>query len=143
MSSGTVRAPGAISCPRCGAEVAADQDWCLTCGDAARTRLAPTPNWRTPLALAAVVAALAGLALAVAFVQLTRDEVPLQPTDATTAAPATAPPPAATSTPQQTSGAAPSTNATTPGATTAVPETTTAPGGAETPAPGTGTATRP
>ncbi|MEA2340278.1 MAG: hypothetical protein QOG11_355, partial [Solirubrobacteraceae bacterium] len=46
-----------IACPSCGVTVQPDQDWCLTCGAAARTRLAPTPNWRV------LVAALAALAL--------------------------------------------------------------------------------
>ncbi|HEX2102262.1 MAG TPA: hypothetical protein VHF51_01320, partial [Solirubrobacteraceae bacterium] len=85
---------GTTACPRCGAPVAAEQDWCLSCGDAARTRLVPTPNWRWPIAVATVVAALAALAIAVAFVQLTRDP-PAAPPPATTAPPAatTAPAP--------------------------------------------------
>jgi hypothetical protein len=48
--------PGA-TCPRCGAPLHADQDWCLECGAAARTRIAPTPNWRGPVIALAVVAA--------------------------------------------------------------------------------------
>ena len=98
--------PGTTACPRCGAPVAADQDWCLRCGDAARTRLVPTPNWRWPVALVAVVATLAALAIALAFVELTRDPAPATttapattaaPPAATTAAPTTAAPPTATS----------------------------------------------
>jgi hypothetical protein len=104
--------PGA-TCPRCGAPLHADQDWCLECGAPARTRLAPTPNWHIPAALLAVIVALAGTALAVAFVDLTRDAPPAV---ATTAAPAPAEgatPPAAATTPPVTSSVA-----TTPGATT-------------------------
>lgn len=64
---------GGVPCPRCGRAVAPDQDWCLACGAAARTRLAPTPNWRLPIAVVAVVAALACAALVLAFVALTDD----------------------------------------------------------------------
>jgi hypothetical protein len=67
-------APVPLRCPRCGAYVAPEQDWCLECGAPARTRLAPTPNWRAPIALVLVVALLAGLVLAVAFTKLTSDD---------------------------------------------------------------------
>ncbi len=66
--------PVPLRCPRCGANVAPEQDWCLECGAPARTRLAPTPNWRAPMALVAVVVLLAGLALAFAFTSLTSDD---------------------------------------------------------------------
>ena len=66
--------PVPLRCPRCGANVAPEQDWCLECGAPARTRLAPTPNWRAPIALVAVVVLLAGLALAFAFTSLTSDD---------------------------------------------------------------------
>jgi hypothetical protein len=79
-------APVPLRCPRCGAYVAPEQDWCLECGAPARTRLAPTPNWRAPIALVAVVVLLAGLALAFAFTSLTSDDGNV--TAATTAAPA-------------------------------------------------------
>jgi hypothetical protein len=95
----SAQAPGTIGCPRCRTPVGPEQDWCLRCGDAARTRLVPTPNWRLPLALAAVVAALALAALAVAFVALTNDDAPVTPTTAT--APAAAPAPAAPAQPGQ------------------------------------------
>jgi ABC-type enterobactin transport system permease subunit len=64
---------GTLTCPQCTAPVPAEQDWCLRCGTAARTRLVPTPNWRLPLALAAVLAILALGVLAAAFVALTAD----------------------------------------------------------------------
>jgi hypothetical protein len=73
--------------------VAPEQDWCLACGDAARTRLAPTPSWRAPIAILALVVALAGLALAIAFVDLTSDDArvpaPAPQTAPTTTAAAT------------------------------------------------------
>jgi len=118
------------ACPRCGAHVAADQDWCLSCGDAARTRLVPTPNWRLPIAIVGVVCALALMAIALAFVQLTKDDAPVTPAATTpaTAPPATTAPPAATAPPATT--APPAATTTTPGATTATTPgaTTTAPG---------------
>ncbi|MCW3063876.1 MAG: hypothetical protein JWN32_1048, partial [Solirubrobacterales bacterium] len=33
------RAEPATQCPRCGAELAPGQEWCLECGTAARTRI--------------------------------------------------------------------------------------------------------
>ena len=66
--------PVPLRCPRCGANVAPEQDWCLECGAPARTRLAPTPRWQAPIALVAVVVLLAGLALALAFTNLTGDD---------------------------------------------------------------------
>jgi hypothetical protein len=66
--------PVPLRCPRCGANVAPEQDWCLECGAPARTRLAPTPNWRAPMALVAVVVLLAGLTLAFAFTSLTSED---------------------------------------------------------------------
>jgi hypothetical protein len=116
---------GAIRCPRCQSPVAPDQDWCLECGAAARTRLAPTPNWRLPVAALALVALLAGIGLAVAFVALTDDNTkaktastaaPVVATEPTAAPPPTTPP--TTTTPP---------TATTPGITTTTPTTTTPP----------------
>jgi hypothetical protein len=66
--------PVPLRCPRCGMYVAPEQDWCLECGAPARTRLAPTPNWRLPLVALATIALIAGLALAVAFTSLTQDD---------------------------------------------------------------------
>jgi hypothetical protein len=60
-------------CPLCGAPLALDQEWCLRCGAAARTRLAAAPNWRAPVAALIVVAALALGALAAALVKLAGD----------------------------------------------------------------------
>jgi hypothetical protein len=77
-------------CPRCSAAVQADQDWCLECGAAARTRLAPPANWRLPVALLATIALVAGVAIAVAFVALTNDDPVQAGTQPATTAGATA-----------------------------------------------------
>ena len=112
---------GEIPCPRCGARVPEDQDWCLECGLAARTVVAPTPKWRVPLIVAAVVGALALAAIAVAFVDLTEDPRTVPAPVATTAAPP------ATTTPTVPAAPAPP-GTTTPPAVT-VPAPTTVPGG--------------
>ena len=55
---------GPTPCPRCGAPVEADQDWCLNCGTAVTTEVAGAPAWRAPIAIVGavlVVAAIAGL----------------------------------------------------------------------------------
>jgi hypothetical protein len=79
---------GTLTCPRCAAPVPPEQDWCLRCGAAARTRLVPTPNWRLPLALAGVLAVLALAVLAAAFVALTDDPGPSANSATTPASPA-------------------------------------------------------
>jgi hypothetical protein len=108
----------AIACPRCGAPVAPDQDWCLDCGAAARTRLAPTPNWRAPVALVAVIALLAGAGLAAAFVALTNDSTKAPATSTAATAPVVATEPTAAPAPT-----APPTTATAPAPTTSTPAT--------------------
>jgi RNA polymerase subunit RPABC4/transcription elongation factor Spt4 len=119
---GAAPAPGTIACPRCATVIGPDQDWCLACGAPARTRLVPTPNWRAPVAVLAVIVVLAGIALAIAFVSLTNDSEPAAPVDSQ------APPPSATSTAPAAGAAAP----TQPPPSTAVPQgeasTTAAPG---------------
>ena len=89
-----------IHCPRCGAAVPPEQDWCLECGHAARTRVAPAPRWRLPIIVAATVGILALGALGLAFVDLTEDpEGPppaTTPSTAPTTTPAVPPPPPAT-----------------------------------------------
>ncbi len=71
-------APGE-SCPLCGAPLHPEQEWCLRCGAAARTRLAASPNWRTPLLGAIVVAVLSLGVLAAALVKLAGDTGPATP----------------------------------------------------------------
>ncbi len=59
------------ACPLCGTPLQADQEWCLGCGAAARTRLAAPTNWKAPMLGLALVVALALGALAAALVSLT------------------------------------------------------------------------
>jgi hypothetical protein len=61
------------SCPLCGSPLHVDQDWCLNCGAAARTRLAGAPNWKLPVATLAVIAALSLAVLTAALVKLAGD----------------------------------------------------------------------
>lgn len=129
----TATASGAIRCPRCGAEVARDQDWCVECGYAARTALARTPRWKVPIAIAALVAVIALAALAVAFVDLTDDSEPA-PT-ATTGPPAApaATTPTAPTVPAATTPAAPAPTAAPPPETDSGSQTATGTGGSEAP----------
>ncbi len=87
-------------CPRCSAAIGPEQDWCLECGAPARTRLAPTPNWRVPTLAIGAVVLLAGALLAFAFVKLTGDDNAPAGTTPTavveTTAPAGVPPPVTT-----------------------------------------------
>jgi hypothetical protein len=69
----TSDAPAEDSCPLCGAPLDPNQDWCLRCGAAARTRLAASSSWKAPLIAGAVVAALALAVLAAALVKLVSD----------------------------------------------------------------------
>ncbi len=110
-------APAPIACPRCGAVVAGDQSWCLECGLAARTRLARTPGWRTPLIVAGAIGLAAIVALIVAFLVVTGDNAPLP----TTAAPAV------TTAPTTTTADTAATVPTTPGTTPTLPVVTTTP----------------
>lgn len=141
--------PWMIRCPRCSAPVGPDQDWCLECGAPARTRLAPTPNWRLPTVAVGAIVAIAGALLAFAFVELTDDDALPVSTTPTTAvqpvAPAAIAPPVATA-----PVTVPPGTATTPAATVpAAPGPTTAPTTAPQPAstvpssPGVTTATTP
>ncbi len=68
--------PGTLACPRCGELLASEQDWCLRCGDPARTVIAPTPRWRRPIVALIAVSALALGVLAAAFVGITNNNQP-------------------------------------------------------------------
>jgi hypothetical protein len=122
------------ACPHCGAPLAADQEWCLNCGHAVGTRIAPTPRWRVPVAIVGAVLALLVAALVLALVELSGDPQPVAkaPTSQPTATPSVPPeeggtagatptPDAATPTPGPATGenAVPTTTPTpAPGATT-------------------------
>ena len=57
-------------CPLCGGPIRREQDWCLSCGAAARTRLAAQPKWKAlVLALVTIVVLSLGV-LAAALVKL-------------------------------------------------------------------------
>ncbi len=122
-------APGVQSppeaCPLCGAPLAPDQEWCLSCGAAARTRLAAAPGWKGPIVAIATVAVLALGVLAAALVKLAGDSGPA-PVAVTRTITTAAPPAAATPT-----TALPGAATTPPPAST---PTTTTPGAASTPA---------
>ncbi len=57
-------------CPLCGGPLGAEQEWCLRCGAAARTRLAATPRWRPPVIALTTVIVLSLGALTAALVSL-------------------------------------------------------------------------
>jgi hypothetical protein len=103
------------ACPLCGSSLDPRQDWCLSCGAAARTRLAATPNWRAPIAAIAVAAALALGVLAAALVKLAGDSGSGAPASTTTVTSVAG---ASTATTAATAPAA-----STPGATAATPST--------------------
>lgn len=83
-----------MRCPRCSATIAEQQDWCLECGAPARTRLAPTPNWRVPTIAIGAIVLIAGALLAFAFVKLTGDDgaTPSQSAPVIATQPTTPPP---------------------------------------------------
>jgi hypothetical protein len=86
-----VTSRGSIDCPRCGKPVAPAQDWCLSCGAAARTNIVAARNWRRPIAALATLVGLSLAALAVAYVDLTNDPEPPTVTPVTTVQTVTAP----------------------------------------------------
>jgi SPOR domain len=86
-------------CPRCGARLSAQQEWCLECGAAVATRVAAPRGWRAPIAIVGVLLALALLAVVLALVELA-DPAEQVTEVAQTPAPTAAPPaPAATPAP--------------------------------------------
>lgn len=112
-------------CPRCGAPMTDEQEWCLHCGAAVGTRVVAAPGWRAPLVIAGTVLVLAVIAIAVAIVQLADDTDEVAQNPAPT--PAATPPPAVTPTPD------PALPGTTPTPDPALPGTTPTPGGTPSP----------
>jgi hypothetical protein len=98
--------PTGRQCPRCGAPMTDDQEWCLTCGAAVGTRIVSAPGWRTPIILTGVIVVVAAVAVAIAIVQLAddTDQVAQNPPAAAQASPA--PSVAATPTPTPDTGVA-------------------------------------
>jgi hypothetical protein len=70
LAAGGTGVPVREGCPLCGTPLGATQEWCLSCGAAARTRLAATPRWRAPLLALGVVIVLAVGVLTAALVSL-------------------------------------------------------------------------
>jgi hypothetical protein len=89
-------------CPRCGAELTPQQEWCLSCGADVSSTIAAPPSWRGPVALVGVLLAIAVAALILALVELAGDpeQVAVQP--APTPAPTAAATPAPTVAPEST-----------------------------------------
>jgi cell division septation protein DedD len=97
-------------CPRCGAHLSADQEWCLECGAAVSTRIAEPRGWRAGIAVVAALVALALIAVVLALVELASDpeqvtEAAATPTPAPTVAPTATPAPGAEATPSPQPGA--------------------------------------
>ena len=88
-------------CPRCGAELTPQQEWCLNCGADVTSTFAPPPSWRGPVALVGVLLAIAAAALILALVELAGDAEQVAEQPAATPTPA-APTPAPTVTPEST-----------------------------------------
>jgi cell division septation protein DedD len=92
-------------CPRCGAELTAEQEWCLECGAGVGTTVVGPPSWRGPAVIVGVLLAIAAAALILALVELAGDAEQVAEQPAPTAqAPSPAPTqtPAATTTPEST-----------------------------------------
>lgn len=106
-------------CPLCSTPLREEQDWCLRCGAAARTRLAAPAKWRAPVVIAGVLIVLSLAVLGAALVKLsekktaeaTRTRSPASFTGPALPA-STAPPASATPLPTQTTTTP--TNTTTP-----------------------------
>jgi hypothetical protein len=90
-------APGE-SCPLCAAPLHPEQEWCVRCGAAARTRLAASPNWKGPTAALAAVAALSLGVLVAALVALAGGSSPTASTTVAVTTPLGASAPVQTST---------------------------------------------
>jgi pyruvate/2-oxoglutarate dehydrogenase complex dihydrolipoamide acyltransferase (E2) component len=66
VSATTTEPASRLRCPRCGANLAPDQDWCLECGAAATTRILRPPSWK--LAAAIVLGVIAAVVVATVIV---------------------------------------------------------------------------
>lgn len=86
------------ACPRCGARLTPEQEWCLSCGTGVGARVAAPRGWRWPLAVVGTLLALALVALVLALVELAGDAEQVGQTPQATPPVATTPTPAATTT---------------------------------------------
>ena len=60
-------------CPRCGARLTPEQEWCLQCGADVSSTIAAPPGWRGPVALVGGLLLIALIALVLALVELAGD----------------------------------------------------------------------
>ena len=108
------QAPSSVTgaaCKRCGAPLAAGQDWCLQCGTGGQRGLG-TPGWRSTAALTGAAAALVLAAGGVGYAALSKGApraAVVTRTVAQAAPPPAASPPPATVTPTPTKAAVPAT----------------------------------
>src|SRR4051812_44733527 len=81
-------------CPRCGATLAPDQEWCLACGAAAGTEVVEAEGWRVPLYLGGGLVALAVIGVILAIVALSnqKEQVAATPTPSSAVPPPNATP---------------------------------------------------
>jgi hypothetical protein len=96
--------PETRRCPRCGANLTPQQEWCLSCGADVSSTIASPPSWRGPVALVGGLLLVALIALVLALVELAGDaeQVSQQPPAATPAPTAAAPAVTPTVTPEST-----------------------------------------
>jgi hypothetical protein len=73
VSTATTEPASQLRCPRCGASLAADQDWCLECGAAATTRILRPPSWKLAAGIVIGVVAIVVVALAIVANSLSGD----------------------------------------------------------------------
>lgn len=84
-------------CPRCGANLTPEQEWCLQCGADVSSTIAAPPSWRGPVALVGGLLLIALIALVLALVELAGDAEQVAEQGATpTPAPTTTTVPTAT-----------------------------------------------
>jgi hypothetical protein len=106
-------------CPLCSTPLREEQDWCLRCGAAARTRLAAPAKWRAPVLIAGVLIVLSLAVLGAALVKLSEKKSAgatrtRSPASFTNPASATPLPTQTTTTPTNTTTPLPSSQSTTP-----------------------------
>jgi hypothetical protein len=128
-------APEAVprACATCGAEMAPDQDWCLSCGQAAPGRLGGRPGMRAAATVAALTLALAGGAVAASYAALRNGDD--RPATSVAQAPPAADVPPVTTPPAATPPPVATPPATPPAATPKTPKTTTPPATSTPPVP--------
>jgi septal ring-binding cell division protein DamX len=101
--TGTTETPER-QCPRCGATLRPEQEWCLNCGAGVGARVASPHGWRWPVAVVSGLLALTLIAFVLALVELSGDAETIgTPTPTPQAAATPAPAPTSTSAPSTTS----------------------------------------